>query len=169
MSNLLPPESQKRTRKEFRARFLLAASLVLFCCAVIFALALTPAEVALVFFSPPSSQMAQAATSTAADGAALAHTKALLSAMQPFATSSSLTDISSALSEAGNGILIDDISYAPADNSLSLAGHAQTPDEVNALREALQGNPLFTNVSVPVSALLGSQDGSFTITMNLTN
>jgi type IV pilus assembly PilN-like protein len=168
MSNLLPAASQKDIRAEMRARFLFAFSLVVFCGAVLCALALIPAEVSLLFYAPPPTQVAQHNIDIAADNAAVAHTNALLTAMQPFATSSSLDDISEALSKLGTGVSVNDISYNVIEHSLSLAGKAQTPDEVNALRQALQADPTFTNVSVPVSALLGSQGGGFTITMNVT-
>ena len=167
MSNLLPAESQKRTRGELRARFLLAASLILFGCAAVFALALTPAEVAVAFFSPPSPEAVQGNINSAQDSAAIASTKALLVEVQPFATTTSLAGVADALSKRGTGVTVTDISYSPG-RSLTLAGSAQTPDEVNAFREALQGDPSFSDVSVPVSALIGSQGGSFTITMNLT-
>jgi len=151
-----------------RARFLLAFSLVVFCGAALCALALTPAEVSLLFYSSPPTQAAQQNINVPADTAAVAHTKALLVAMQPFATSSSLSDISEALSKLGTGVTVNDISYTAPNHSLSLGGEAQTPDDVNALRQALQADPTFSNVSVPVSALLGSQGGGFTITMNVT-
>lgn len=166
MSNLLPQEPQKKMRSEVRARFLLAASIVLFCCAALFSLALAPAEVSLVFFPTAPAQGAQDATSSAADGAAIAQTKALLAALQPFSATTSLSDVSAALADRGQGITIDDIAYSISSHSLTLGGHAQTPDDLNAFREALQNDPDFSGVSVPVSALLGSGGGGFTITMN---
>ncbi|HEV3244836.1 MAG TPA: PilN domain-containing protein [Candidatus Paceibacterota bacterium] len=164
--NLLPPVSQKIIRKEVRARFLLTLALVLIGTAALSALALAPAEVALVYFSPPPAQTAQGDVNPAQDGAAIVHTKALLTAVQSLTATSSLTAISEALAQLAAGVSVNDISYTPARYALSIAGQAQTPDQVNALRQALQKDPLFNNVSVPVAALLGSQGGGFTITMN---
>lgn len=155
-------------RSEMRARFLFAFSLVLFCSAALSALALAPAEVSLVFYSSPPVQATQHPIDTAGDNTAISHTKALLAAMQPFATSSSLADISEALSKLGTGVTVNDISYSVTKGSLTLGGDAQTPDQVNALRQALGSDAAFSDVSVPVSALLGSQGGGFTITMNVT-
>jgi hypothetical protein len=155
-------------RSEMRARFLFAFSLVLLCTAMLTALALAPAEVSLVFYASPSVQTTQGAIDTAGDNTAIAHTKALLTAMQPFAASSSLSDISEALSKLGAGVSVNDISYSVTKGTLTLGGDAQTPDQVNALRQALGSDAAFSDVSVPVSALLGSQGGGFTITMNVT-
>lgn len=167
--NLLPAVPQQAIRKEIRARFLLAFSLVFLGAAMIAALALAPAEVSLVFFSPPSAQSPQGNANPTEDSAAITQTKALLAAVQPFESTSSLEEISQALSSAGAGISINDISYTESSESLTIGGTAQTPDEVNALRQSLQQDSAFSNVSVPVSALLGSQNGDFTITMNVTN
>jgi Tfp pilus assembly protein PilN len=168
MSNLLPPQAQKRMRAQFRARFLLVFSLVLLISAILFALALLPAEASLLSFaSPDVQQNAQNNTTLAADSAALVHTKALLAQLAPMNATSSLDALAAALSQTGPGITIDDIEYSVSGQTISLAGHAQTPDEVNTFNEALQSDLRFGNVSVPVSALLGSQDGSFTITMKV--
>jgi Tfp pilus assembly protein PilN len=168
MSNLLPPDPQKKMRAQFRARFLLAAALVILACALIFALALLPAEAALMSFSSPGAQKSsQTNSNIAADKTALAHTNALIAQLSTLSSTSSLDAVVAALSQAGPGISINDIQYSVTNQTLTLAGRAQTPDEVNAFREALQSDLRFTDVSVPVSALLGSEDGSFTITMNI--
>lgn len=166
--NLLPSASQKRVRSELRARFLLGLSAVLLSCAALFALALVPAEASLVFFSPPQMQTSPGSGDTAQDNTAIAHTQALLTATQPFAATSSLDDVLAALSQQGPGIKIDDISYSITQKTLSISGQAQAPSDVNTFRENLETDLRFQNVSVPVSALLGSQGGSFTITMDVT-
>ena len=156
---------------QFRARFLLAASLVVLACALLFAVALLPAEASLISFATPGAQGKTQTTSTVtADKTALGHTNALIKQLSTLNATSSLSTLDAlvaALSESGPGISINDIQYSVANQSISLAGTAQTPDEVNTFREALQSDLRFTNVSVPVSALLGSEDGSFTITMNI--
>lgn len=150
-----------------RARFLLALSFVILGAAALAALSLAPAEVSLVFFSPPPARAAQGGVNPAQDRSATAHTEALLSAMRPFEATSSLADVSEALSQLPSGVSVDTISYSIVGHSLTITGKAQTPDQVNALRQALQKDTAFGNVSVPVSALLGSQGGGFTITMNV--
>jgi Tfp pilus assembly protein PilN len=170
MSNLLPPFSQKNMRAQFRARFLLVTALALLCGALVFALALLPAEAALISFTPPGTEQGSTnAASVATDTAALAHTKALLTQLSPLDATSSLDAVAAALSQAGLGITINDISYSVTSQSLSLAGKAQSPDDVNTFRQALESDLRFTNVSVPVSALLGSENGNFTITMDIAN
>ena len=151
-----------------RSRFLLAFSLILLGGAALSALALAPAEVGLVFFSPPPAQASQSDINATQDNTAITHTKAVLASMKNIATSSSLDDVVAALSQEGPGIRITDVSYSPSIHSLTLSGTAQTPSDVNTFRENLQTDLRFSDVSVPVSALLGSQNGGFTITMKLT-
>ena len=101
------------------------------------------------------------------DASIIKQTKGLMAAMQPFTASSSLDDLVAALSQVGVGITVNDISYSVSGHSITLAGHAQTPSDVNTFRQDLQSDLRFTNVSVPVSALLGSQAGDYTITMKV--
>ena len=167
MSNLLPTASEKLVRTDMRSRFLFALSLVLFCGALLLALALAPAEVGLVFFSPPRVQAAQGNINATQDDAAVAHTKALLVAIRAFTATSSMDDVLAALSQEGPGIKITDIAYSISGDTLTLNGTAQDPSDVNTFRQNLQSDLRFSDVSVPVSALLGSQTGGFTITMKL--
>lgn len=154
-------------RADLRSRFLLAFSLVLFCGAVLSALALAPAEVGLMFFSPPAMQSSQNGINAAQDSAAIAHTKALLAAVKASSATSSLDDVLAALSQQGAGVRISDIAYSVSGKTLTIEGTGADPSDVNTFRENLQSNLRFTNVSVPVSALLDSQNGDFTITMNI--
>lgn len=168
--NLLPPEAMKRMRAEYRARFVLAGATVLLACALIFSLALVPVEVAVISIAPPGqSSSQQERANVTADTAALAQTRSLLSALVPFMTTSSLAAVISALSDKSAGIEFSGILYSAGQNTLSLSGHADTPEDLNAFRQALESDQEFSNVSVPVSALVGSQSGSFTVTMNTTN
>ena len=165
--NLLPPASMKRMRAEYRARFVLAGASILLACALIFSLALVPAEVAVVAFAPSArSSSSQESADLKADTTALAQTKSLLAALAPFTATSSLSSVLSALSDRSTGIAFTGISYSTVQKTVSLSGHADTPEDLNAFRQTLQSDPEFQNVSVPVSALVGSQSGSFTITMN---
>ena len=155
-------------KAEFRSRFLLIASLVILACALLFILALVPAFAAVASFAPATSHVvSQEGGDVAADSAAIAHTKALLAALSPLSATSSLDAILAALSQSGKGIQVDNISYSVSQRSLALAGHADTPGDVNTFQQALQSDLRFSDISVPVSALLGSQNGSFTITMKI--
>ena len=168
MSNLLPPVAQKRMRAEFRSRFLLAIGLVLLLGAIFFAFALIPAALSVAASSPNAPKdISQQSGNTKVDSAAIAHTKALLGALAPLSATSSLDAVLAALSQKAIGIHIDDISYSIPGGSIALAGHSDSPSDVNTYQEALQSDLRFSNVSVPVSALLGSQNGSFTITMKV--
>lgn len=165
--NLLPAASQKKMRRELRARFFLAFSLVVLGGAALSALALAPAEASILLFSPPSSQAAEGAGNPSEDTAAAGQTKSLLAAVQPFIATSSLDDVLAALSQQGPGIRINDISYSPVARTIAIAGTASAPSNINTFRQDLQSDLRFTNVSVPVAALLGSQNGDFTITMKV--
>src|SRR6185312_6041676 len=115
-------------------------------CALLSALALVPAEVSLAFFSPPLSQSGQENINPKQDGAAVAHTKALLTAIKPFAATSSLDAVLAALSQQGTGVTIDNIQYSVSGQSLTLMGHAKSPDEVNLYRQGLASDLRFTNI-----------------------
>lgn len=168
--NLLPPASMKKMRADFRARFVLAGAAILLACALIYSLALVPAEISVIAFKQPATPASpQAGASFQSDSAALAQTNALLSAIAPFTATSSLGAIQSALADRSAGITFTAMTYSAVQRTLSISGHAATPGDLNAFREALGNDPAFKNVSVPVSALLGSQSGSFTVTMNTTD
>jgi len=155
-------------KAEFRSRFLLATALVLFVSASFFIIALTPAALAIASFAPAASQdLSPQSGDAKADSAAVAHTKALLTSLQPVSATSSLDALLAALSQRGEGVHVDNISYSVTQQSIAIAGHADTPGDVNTFQQALQSDLRFSNVSVPVSALLGSQGGGFTITMKI--
>lgn len=168
MSNLLPPQSQKHLRIEYRARFLLVAAFFMLACAGLALLTLVPAEIAvakLPMLNATSTQ--QQGSDAAADRAGLAQAQGLLRILAPIAPASSVDPIAAVLSERGSGIAIHSISYSLANGTLVLQGTADTPDHLNMFRAALQADAHFSNVSVPVNALIGNQDGGFTISMKV--
>jgi hypothetical protein len=167
MTNVLPPIADKRLKAEYRARFLLIGSMILLVSAICFLGALAPAEIALM--TAPAVPVVAAQGSAADlknDQAAITNTKALLAALQPITATSSLNALAAALSARPSGISINRISYNVTTNTITLVGTANTPDSVNAYHVALQNDPRFTNVSVPIGALLGEEDGSFTMTIS---
>ncbi|HUO50436.1 MAG TPA: hypothetical protein VMU25_02640 [Candidatus Paceibacterota bacterium] len=168
MSNLLPPQSQKHMRIEYRARFLLVAALVILGCAALALLALVPAEIAVVKLPSPEATSTQSTTDAKADRAVLAQAQGLLHILGPIAATPSFDPIADVLSERGSGITIRALSYSIANHTIVLLGSADSPDHLNAFRAVLQADSHFSNVSVPVNALLGTeQNGGFTISMKV--
>ena len=166
MANILPPADYKKVRNEYRARFLLVGSIIVFASASFVIAALVPSEIAVATYEVPS--VASATTSNAtisSDTAAIKHTQALLTILAPATTTPSLDPLSFALAARPAGVSIATISYSVTNHTISIDGHANTPAETDAYRAALQNVPAFTNVSVPVGALLGEQGGGFTITI----
>jgi len=165
MTNVIPSEEYKRVRREYRARFLFIGSLALLLCALFTAAALIPAEITLRTLAPAPNPAGAAPGNTAADTTAIKNSQGLLTAVSSLSATSSLNAIGDALSARPPGISIVEISYDISGHVITLSGTAANPEDVNAYRMALQKNPEFESVSVPVQALLGTQNGAFTMTL----
>lgn len=168
MTNLLPLKRQKAVWAMYRARFLIAASIVLLVFAAIAALALIPSYLALELAAPPAPQTTSQPKGSPGDTAAIARAQAIVRAAVPLviAATSSSRVIDEALSLKPAGVSITHVTLASgAPGQLALAGTA-TRDALNAYRNALSADPFFTGVSVPVNALVGSDNGQFSITLS---
>jgi hypothetical protein len=63
-------------------------------------------------------------------------------------------------------VSLESISYnAGEEGELSIVGSAQGRELVNDYRAALVREGFFTNVSVPVAALVGASEGNFRMTL----
>ena len=168
MTNLLPPQEQKAVWASYRARFAFVLALVLFALALAGLLALAPSYLALEIAAPPTPTQV-ATTTTPAETTAVARAQALIRVLAPIgsATTSPSAAIQAALNDRPQGISVTHIVYT-ADNqtSIELVG-VGSRDAVSAYQGVLSKDPLFSAVSVPVSALVGSVDGHFTLTLTL--
>ena len=171
MANIISEDTRRAMQSAARARFILAGAMVALICAGISFLVLLPSYFVLLANSKGISATPSAVSPSerASDTAAITHTKALVGQLAPLvAASSSPTEaITAALGLRPSGVRVDQISYSsgtPA--SLMLVGSADTTSDISAYRAALSADPLFTSVSVPVGALVGTDGGRFSITIS---
>ncbi len=154
-----------------KARFLFIGSATLAAGACIAILALLPAivsvRIARASLDAPLQESAHGNAS--ADQAAAARAQALIGALRPIAqaTSSPTDVISFALAQKPAGISITNITYTGGDKSeIVLSGMSGAREAVNTFRDALEKTGRFSSVVVPVAALVGTQDGRFTVTLS---
>lgn len=171
MANVLPEPAQKKIEREYLARFVLAGAVTALVCAFIAFLTLLPSEIAIQIqdssMRSAASTPAPPAGQTAADRADVEAAQQLLLQLTPIsaASSSALDMVKAAIADRPAGISINAISSTPAVKQLALSGNASSLDAINAYRTALQADKHFTAVNVPVSALVGSEVGQFTISL----
>jgi hypothetical protein len=99
----------------------------------------------------------------------MTNAKALLSELSPLVSASTTPTavITEALSLRPPGITVDEISYTSGNPaSLMLVGSAATNGAISAYKTALASDALFTSVSVPVGALVGTDGGRFSMTLS---
>lgn len=167
MSNILPSTARSAVWSAYRARFILAGSLIGISTAALCALALLPSY--LVIHSgndDPSAQGLQ--DGDQADRAAIVRTQLLLTTLSPLisATTSPSGTISAALASRVPNITIDRISYTAGDSgTLILSGIAKQREAVSVFRQALSGDKRWKGVTVPVGELAGVPGGRFSITL----
>lgn len=102
-----------------------------------------------------------------ADQEAAVRTQKLITSLAPVAnaTTSPTGALAAALAEKPAGLSITSITYASDKSTLVLSGTASRREAVSALRDALEATGRFSSVAVPVAALVGAQEGRFTITL----
>ena len=169
MANVIPPDVKKQLRSVARARFILATAIVALISAAVVSLMLLPSWFALAQHSsgassgtiiPPSQQ--------ALDKTALNQTNTLLSQLAPITLASTTLSeaIISAVGARPTGISIDQVTYSAGKTAtLVLYGSAKSTAQISAYRAALASSTIFTSATVPVNALIGAEDGRFTLTL----
>lgn len=168
MSNLLPLRTKTEEWARTRERIMFAVACAVALAALVAALSLVPAyAVARTAFVANSAKQ-DASDSTGAQEKALADAQAMLSQLGSFvATSSAARVTADVLALKPKGVRIDGISYAAGSPSmLTLKGESADRDLVKEYRFALSADPRFVSVTVPISALVGTDDGTFTITIS---
>lgn len=167
MSNLLPIPEQRRVWAIYRSRFIIALSTLLIALALLAALALLPSYLALEIAAPPESDAKIAHAANTPDPTGLARAQTIVRTLSPALTSTSSPTslIEAVLAAKPSGVAVTQITYSMLSGSqLSLTGSGNR-DKVSAYRDALAKNPSFTSVSIPVSALVGSGEGRFSLTI----
>ncbi len=151
----------------YRARFVIAFSLVALALALVAALALVPSYLALRVAAPPVASVASVPKGSGTDTVAMARAQALLHKVKPLlsSTSSPTEIVRTALSARPKGVRVDHVIYiAGAAGQMTLAGTASRED-ISAFRDELGKISLFTGVSVPVGSLVSSE-GRFSISLS---
>ncbi|OHB18801.1 MAG: hypothetical protein A2854_02965 [Parcubacteria group bacterium RIFCSPHIGHO2_01_FULL_56_18] len=171
MANVIPREGLSKMQKRHGARFLLLGSYMFAAAAVIAILAILPAYVSVrIARASVDSETQESSGGVGTEQATAIRTQSLITNLTPIAnaTSSPTGALSIALAQKPAGISITTISFlGGAKPSILLTGTSQRREAVTAFRDELKASGRFSNVAVPVAALVGTQDGRFTITLSL--
>lgn len=177
MVNILPKDAQNKLRTLYYLRLL---SMFLFLTALAFAigagllapsymLARQEADAAKEYST--ALQQTLALKEAAGASAGLTVLSEELSLMKTYQAQPAVAAALSALiAKLPKGVSISQVLIAPpgaADGKMGVSGNAKTRAELLAFVSALQGNPLFSGVTVPVSDLAGDTNLSFTLTFAL--
>lgn len=171
MANVIPPEEMTIVRRTITSRFVFVGSAIIATGACIAILALMPAYLSVrVARASVDTVISNAAAGNLSDDqTAAVRTQGLIATLKPIAsaTSSPSDGLSRALSVKPTGVSITSITYkSGAKSSLVLSGVSTRREGVDEFRRALEGSARFSSVSVPVSALVGTQEGRFSITLS---
>lgn len=172
MSNVLPREAQRAVWRMYRARFITAGSLVAIATAGLALLALLPSYLALhaaegrSISAVPSGEKDPKVQN---ERILIARAQSLLTTLAPLAsaTTTASDTIATSLALRPKGVTVDHIIYAGGSpGEVVIVGFAHTRDRINAYRQALENDPHFKTVTVPVADLAGTQGGKFSITIS---
>lgn len=153
----------------YRARFVIVLAAFLLALACFALLALIPSYLALRLATPPVADTSITHKGGApGDAIAIARAQALVRILSPVlsATTSPTALITEALSQRPKGISVDHVTYDVSAGHLVLVGTGMR-DAINSYRDTLSKDLRFPSVSVPVSALVGSDSGHFSMTLTL--
>lgn len=169
MANVLPTQARKAVLRRLNARFIAVGSLALSLAAMIAILALSPSLVSVyaargALISPPSTD-----TSTLReDQLASTRTRLMVQLLSPVAASTSSPSgaIAEVIAVQPESISISQMQYSRGSPAkLTLSGVSSRREAVNNYRNALSEIGMFSDISVPVAALVGTQEGRFTMTL----
>lgn len=166
MANILPKEYQEAIWRHYRARFILALSASLAAAATVGFLTLLPTYIA-VQAAAPGEAASQQETGETYDQKGLARALSIVEKISDplTATTSPSSIMADVIAQKPAGATVDRLSYI-AGEPARLTIHGTAPrDAINAYRAALAKDARFTSVSVPVGALVGTEDGRYTITI----
>ena len=166
MSNVLPPLEKQKLLRRMRKRYTFVGVMVLVGGALLASIALIPSLIAVRSAENAlAAEIHELSPQAKDDQTKQTRAQALLLALGPIAqaTTSPSTTLSSALGLRPAGVTVSSISYKKGE--ITLTGVAQNREGVSDYRDALQGIGIFKSVTVPVAALVGTQEGRFTMTL----
>ncbi len=167
MSNLLPDHTQQSVWAGTRARFVAVAAAVLLVSAAFSAAALLPSHFILTV-AVPNAESRPVPVPVHASAGDAATTQALIKGLAPVLSATSTPDlkIAEVVAVKPAAVHIGHITYTAGKPSvLTVSGVATDRDAISLYRAALI-EARAGAVSVPVSALVGSTDGQFTLTIS---
>ena len=127
-------------------------------------LALVPSAVVARSALMQAAQEAAAPGSRSEDGQALVEAQALLYQMNTLlGTSTPVALIADVLAKRPPKTTVNHVTYTPG--TLVFSGAAERRDDVNAFRATVAADARFSGVAVPINALVGVEDGAFTMTL----
>jgi Tfp pilus assembly protein PilN len=165
MANVLPQKEKKRILREVRSRFILTLALVLLVGALVASASMLPAWISVRIALNGISHDSEMSQTVREDQAKHARALALVNVLNPLLLSTTTPSggLIAALTAKPAGMSITGINYTKG--QLVLTGVSRDRQALNEYRETLEDEALFTSVNVPVAALVGTQDGRFTITL----
>lgn len=165
MSNILPLPERQAAWDAARARVLFLTGLALLAGALLAILALLPSAAVARNALMQAVQDVSAQQPRSEDGQALVESQALIVQMQSLlGTSTPIALIADVLAKRPPKTTVTHITYTPG--TLVVSGAAARRDDVNAFRAAVAADTRFSSVTVPINALVGVEDGAFTMTIS---
>ena len=170
MANVLPQPEKILVQSRTRSRYLFVTSIGIATSALVAILAILPAFMSVrIARASLESSVREAQGTVKEEQTAALRTQNLIASLSPLlqATSSPTDALSLALAQKPAGISITTITYTGgAKGTLVLSGTSNNRDSVNAFRDALEKTQRFSNIAIPVAALVGTQEGRFTVTLS---
>lgn len=150
----------------YRSRLILVTSLLLLGLAATAAITLFPSYVALTLAAPSASAADAVAQEDRSDALTLERSQFLIRDLKPIvmSTTSAMNAVEVALAAKPTGVRITRVIYMGGEDEgrITFIGTASR-DQVSAYKDTLTQSGLYTSVSVPVGALVGSEGGGFSI------
>jgi hypothetical protein len=165
MANVLPIENQKDSQRRQVVRFTLVFAEVMIGCALVAFIVLLPSYLALHI---GLQQATSGVASTTTEQLMIRNTKATIAQINAAvaATTTPSTLLQAILAAKPAGVSITSIIYMGGQSGKIVvsanSGHA---DLIQTFRTTLQADSHFNAVSIPVSALVASTNGDFTVTL----
>lgn len=168
MANVLPPQFKKSLWRVQRAHYALVFAIMLGILVVVGAVALAPSYLALEIASPRVPEIPENTQREVTDPLALARANALVTNLMAatHATSSPSELFAMIFDASTSEIVVDSISLTESGSRIAVSGTGSR-EGISAYRNILSENDLFSSVSVPVGALVGSENSRFSITITL--
>lgn len=170
MVNVLPSGALKKARRFYRARAVFVGALTMIACGGIIVLALLPTYLLVNANAEAENEHAVAIASQDMDREEISRTQVLLRELRDVATStpSILDHIGVVLAARPPGVRVYSIHFDQHGKDgaqFVVSGAAASREAIPAYRSALSKEPRFTDVSLPIENLFGTDNNTFTITL----